>query len=229
MSNVVVSLGGVPFQDFEVPEKIAFGGAQRVVVQQLIGGGRVVNVLGADDREIAFAGIFAGDDAAGRAQAVDATRVAGAAVPLVWGEYFFSVVVAEFAADYAKPWWIPFSLRCVVVDDAGAPAVARAGTLVGGDIAAAAALSSLAGYAVTGLAAPTAAGLAAAQGAIAAGIGAAGGALSAASLAVGGAADAPAGLAAVNQVVAASGMLAGLSGMSGYINRAAANFGGTLF
>jgi hypothetical protein len=30
---VILTLGGVPFQDMEVPEKISFGGKQRVVVQ----------------------------------------------------------------------------------------------------------------------------------------------------------------------------------------------------
>ena len=40
MSNVILTLGGVPFQDMEVPERITFGGKQRVAVQTLLGGDR---------------------------------------------------------------------------------------------------------------------------------------------------------------------------------------------
>jgi hypothetical protein len=117
MSNVVVTLGGVPFQDFEVPERIAFGGAQRLAVNQMIGGGRVVNALGVDDGEIGFSGIFSGSDAAGRVQALDLLRSTGTAVPFIWGDFFYIVVVAQFIVEYTKPWWMPFAVRCVVVTD----------------------------------------------------------------------------------------------------------------
>jgi hypothetical protein len=60
MSNIILTLGGVPFQDFEVPEQIRFGGAQRLAVHELIGGGRVVDAPGDDAGEISFSGIFSG-------------------------------------------------------------------------------------------------------------------------------------------------------------------------
>ena len=231
MSNVVVSLGGVSFKDFEVPERVAFGGAQRLAVQRLLGGGRVVNVLGADDGEIVFGGICSGDDASARARTLDETRISGSVVPLLWGDFFYNVVVAEFVADYAKPWWIPFQLKCVVTEDplvAIASASAGAAALIAGDIAAAAGLSGQAGVSIAALATPTATGLAAAQASIGAAMAAAGGALNNGVVAVAEAADAPSGVAAINQVVASSATLAGLGGMSGYINRAATNFAGQL-
>ena len=229
MSNVILTLGGVPFQDFEVPERIAFGGTQRVAVQRLIGGGRVVNVLGGDDGEIRFAGIFSGDDAASRAQALDGVRASGVTSPLVWGEFFYNVVVAEFAADYSKPWWIPFSVRCVVASDSAFALpleVASAALLVGSDIAAAVGLSGQAGISLGGLAAPSSTGLQAAQVAVSSGIAAAGLALQTGAGALGQATDAPAGVAGMNQITASSGTLAALCGMSGYISRAAVNFAG---
>ena len=81
MSKIVLTLGGVPFEDMEVPEKISFGGKQRVAVQNLIGGGRVVVALGLDDGEISFTGIFSGADAVARAQELDAARALGAQLP----------------------------------------------------------------------------------------------------------------------------------------------------
>ena len=144
MSNLVVSLGGVPFQDFEVPERITFGGAQRLAVQQLISGGRVLNALGSDDGEIVFCGIFSGNDASARAQALGAMMAEGDAEPLIWGDFFYNVVVAEFLADYTKPWWIPFYLRCVVANDLLAAAAwtgPSAAALVARDVGVAASVS----------------------------------------------------------------------------------------
>jgi hypothetical protein len=161
MSNVVVTLGDVSFQDFEVPEKISFGGTQRLAVQELIGGGRVVDALGYDDGEISFSGIFSGDDAAQRAQTLDTERAAGAVLALFWDQYFYNVVIAEFAADYEKPWWIPFALRCIVASD---PAVDNAVTpavyLVSNDLSVVTSLLGQAGLVLGGLTDPTVAGLA---------------------------------------------------------------------
>jgi hypothetical protein len=229
MSNVVVTLGDVSFQDFEVPEKISFGGTQRLAVQELIGGGRVVDALGYDDGEISFSGIFSGDDAAQRAQTLDTERAAGAVLALFWDQYFYNVVIAEFAADYEKPWWIPFALRCIVASD---PAVDNAVTpavyLVSNDLSVVTSLLGQAGLVLGGLTDPTVAGLATAQGVVAADITTAGTALDSSVGAVAGAADAASGIAAVNQMTANSAVLAAASGMSGYLNRAASNLAGEL-
>jgi hypothetical protein len=221
MSNVDVILGAIAFQDFEVPEKIVFGGAQRVAVHELIGGGRVVDALGYDDAEISFAGVFSGSDAVARAQALDAMRSSGATVTLAWDRYFYTVIIAQFVADYEKPWWLPFALRCVVVADPAAEIesiVATTASLISADIAAAVLLAPQAG-----IGAISAAGLAATQTAIAGGIAASGIALGASGATLAGAPDALTGIGTVGQAVETSGQLAALAGMSGYVNRAAAN------
>jgi len=226
MSNVILTLGGVPFQDFEVPEQIRFGGGQRLAVHDLIGGGRVVDALGDDAGEVFFSGIFSGSDAASRAQALDAARALGAAVPLVWDGFFYTVVIAEFTAEYAKPWWIPFALRCAVVLDPAAilaAAVAPAASLISSDIAAAGGLVSLAGLPAGALGNTSAAGLAAVQAQIATGISSTGGQLTGNAAALNTAADSGSGIAALNAASANSAQLAGLAGMSGYVSRAAVN------
>jgi uncharacterized protein YciI len=226
MSNVILTLGGVPFQDMEVPEKISFGGKQRVAVQNLIGGGRVVAALGLDDGVISFSGIFSGADAVNRAQLLDAARALGAALPLVWDGFYYSVILQEFSAEYHKPNLIPFAITCVVVSDpvtalaAAAPPVAN---LVARDLGIATALSGQAGLSLGGISATGLAGYSAVQTALTAAIGAQGAALSGAGAAVNDASDAGAGAAAVNQLSSISGQLAGLSVMGGYVNRAAVN------
>jgi len=116
-SGVTLTLGGVPFKDMEIPEKISFGGKQRISVQNLIGGGRVVTALGIDDGNIKFSGVFSGRDAVSRVQILDAARAAGAQLPLCWDEFFYIVVIQEFAVEYQKTNLIPFSLICIVVTD----------------------------------------------------------------------------------------------------------------
>lgn len=115
MATVAVTLGPIAFRDFEVPERIVFGGVQRLAVHQPIGGGRVVDVLGAEPGEIAFGGVFSGPDAALRAEALEAARDAGAVLPLAWDGFARMVLVAGFGASYEKPWWIPFALTLLVV------------------------------------------------------------------------------------------------------------------
>ena len=48
MPDTQVILGGIVFQDFKIPERINFGGAQRLVVHKLVGGNRTVDALGSD-------------------------------------------------------------------------------------------------------------------------------------------------------------------------------------
>ena len=231
MSNIILTLGGVPFQDFEVPEQIRFGGAQRLAVHALIGGGRVVDALGDDAGEISFSGVFAGNDASARAQTLDAACALGATIPLVWDGFYYSVIIAEFAASYTKPWWIPFALRCaVVVDPAAALAslVAPAASLISTDLAAASALIGLSGLPAGVLGVTTSTGLAAAQTQFAASISGNGAALSNGVAALNTAPDAVTGIAAVNQITTSSAQLAGLTGMIGYVSRAAKNFANEL-
>jgi hypothetical protein len=231
MSNVVLTLGGVPFQDMEVPEKISFGGKQRVAVQNLIGGGRVVSALGLDDGSISFAGIFSGTDAVSRAQELDAARALGAQLPLVWSGFYYIVVIETFTAEYRMSTLIPFSISCLVVTDplaAVANLVAPLANLVGGDLAAALGLSGQAGISLLGISATSLTGFAAVQGLLGTGISTMGASLGAAASALGGAVTAEAGVSALGSLGAVSGQLAGATAMQGYVNRAAVNLGASL-
>jgi uncharacterized protein YciI len=232
MSNVILTLGGVPFQDMEVPEKISFGGKQRVAVQNLIGGGRVVAALGLDDGEISFSGIFSGSDAVSRAQLLDAARALGAALPLVWDGFFYTVIIEGFTAEYRKANLIPFSITCVVVSDPLASLAALAApvaNLVGNDLSAAEALSGQAGISLSGLSATSLAGFSTVQGLLGAAVGTSGVGLLSGTATLNGASDAQTGVAAINTLTGNSGQLAALTNMSGYVNRAATNLASEVF
>jgi hypothetical protein len=226
MSNIVLTLGGVTFQDFEVPEKITLGNTQRVAMHELIGGGQVVDALGDAMGKIALAGVFSGADAAARAQSLEGATALGAQLPMLWDCFFYTVIIETFEAEYEKPWWIPFSLVCQIVFDpvaAVADSVSSLTNLVAGDVASAVALAPQAGLALGLSGVPGAAALAAAQGVVAAGITASDAALTAGGAFFDGAVDAVSGAAGLTQLVGVSGQLAAVTGLSSYINRAATN------
>ncbi|GLR67564.1 hypothetical protein GCM10010909_22450 [Acidocella aquatica] len=226
MSHVILTLGGVAFRDMEVPEKISFGGRQNVVVRQLIGGGRVVEVLGLDDGKISFSGIFSGGDAVSRAQMLDAARALGASLPLVWDGFFYTVIIEEFCAEYYKTNLIPFAVTCVVVSDPLASLAAIAapvGNLISNDLAAAGALSGQAGMSLAGISAASLTGVLAIKDELAGIVGTQGVALSMANSALSGAADAQGGVLAVSQINTISSRLAAAAAVTGYVGRAAIN------
>jgi hypothetical protein len=117
MTDVGLLLGPIAFRDFEVPSGVNFGGRQRLAVHRLPSGLRIVDTLGRDDADICFTGTFTGPDATLRARSVDEMRVAGLALPLTWDVFFYTVLVTDFYADYCNGSWIPYWIRCTVIQD----------------------------------------------------------------------------------------------------------------
>lgn len=122
-----LSLGDVLFADLEVPEHITFGGEQRLTVHELVGGTRIVDAMGRSDMPLEWSGWFMGANALSRAQYLEAQRIAGTSVPLVWSELFYDVVIARFEADFQREWMIPYRIVCVVVANHSQPVTSLAG------------------------------------------------------------------------------------------------------
>lgn len=112
-----LALGPVTFNTFELPARIVFGGAQALATHEVSGGGRVVDVLGAQPDDIAWHGVFNGGDAADRARLLDWMCAAGGTWTLAWDAFAYTVVIRHFAAAYERPGWVPYYLVCTVVDD----------------------------------------------------------------------------------------------------------------
>lgn len=136
MPDTQVMLGRVVFQDFEIPERMQFGGSQRTVVHKLIGGNRVVDVLGPDAEDKVWSGRFRGPTAVQRAQSLDRIRQLGKPVTLTWGGLTFQVIVASAVFDYERSYEIPYRISCIV-SQAEIPAPSASQTvdsLVGSDL-----------------------------------------------------------------------------------------------
>jgi hypothetical protein len=145
MAEGVLLLGPILFQDFELPERVRWGGQQRLTVHNLPGGIRVIDSLGRDDSDIVWSGVFSGDDAAVRARALDLMRAEGSSWSLTWEWFFYTVVIARFEADYTRSNWIPYRVTCKVVRDetaVAAEATVSLATSVLGDLASAQNLGS---------------------------------------------------------------------------------------
>ncbi len=110
-------LGGITFQDFEIPERINFGGRQHAVVHKLMGGNRVVDAMGPDPDDVRWSGRFRGPNAMERAQALDAMRAAGAQVSLSYMSTYLTVLITEFRADPERVYEVPYKITCLVVSD----------------------------------------------------------------------------------------------------------------
>lgn len=111
----ILSLGGIIFTNFSPPERMPWGGRQAAAVHKLIGGSRVIDTMGPDDRDISWSGIIFDNDALDMAQALDALRVQGTPLPLSWGAQSAVVVITEFLAEMIRwPVYIEYEITCAV-------------------------------------------------------------------------------------------------------------------
>jgi hypothetical protein len=135
-----VSLGGIELTGFEVPERITYGGTERMAEHHLPGGGTVVDLLGPSERDITWSGMMIGTDAIDRALALDQLRQSGATVLLLFGSLARKVIVVQFEAEYRRAWWVgQYRIRCFVVPVLP-PALESAAGDIAGDLSAAIAL-----------------------------------------------------------------------------------------
>ena len=111
---IILTLGSVIFQDFEIPDTIKAGGEQKLDVKKFIGGSRIIDALGRDDADIEWSGRFRGSTAEQRCQQINAMRVAGTPVQLTWSTFNYQVIVSKFTFDYQSPLEIPYRL-CLTV------------------------------------------------------------------------------------------------------------------
>lgn len=114
-------LGDFEFARFEIPERIQFGGDQKLVTHELVGGQRVVDAMGRSDMPLEWSGVFMGQNALERARYLDGLRVAGKELLLTWSEFSYFVVVQSFRCTFERAYKLPYSITCLVVENATSP------------------------------------------------------------------------------------------------------------
>lgn len=117
MPDLTLQLGDFVFDRQEIPESIPFGGVQRLVRHDLVGGTRIVDAMGGFTEPITWSGWLLGQNALVRARQLDAMRNSGISQVLQWSELSFAVVVQSFKADFQRTYQMPYSITCEVVED----------------------------------------------------------------------------------------------------------------
>lgn len=138
-----ISLGSIDFDSYDVPEKVRFGAKQSLNVHKLIGGGRIVDANGTDPDPISWSGLFFGQDAESRAQALQKMCDTAEVQTLAWGAYNFDVVVESVGFDYRSKFEIDYDITCIILNVGSAtpsePSLMQTTT---GDLGAASALAT---------------------------------------------------------------------------------------
>jgi len=115
-------LGDFEFMEFEVPEQVVIHGRQKTVQHQMIGGHRIIDVLGTEYEPLTWSGTITGSQAGERVSALERMRDAGHPVLLTLDDYRFTVVITAFSPVYAFVWRRPYSIEVAIVRNEGTPA-----------------------------------------------------------------------------------------------------------
>jgi len=121
LSATRLILGDFEFLDFELPERIVIPGRQKTVTHQMIGGRRLVDVLGVEYDPITWSGIFTGDTTSSRVSMLEQMRDAGEALTMTLSGYSFDVVITEFNPVYEFEYRRPYSITLAVVQRNDSP------------------------------------------------------------------------------------------------------------
>ena len=116
-----ITLEQIVFQGFEVPEYISIGGQQQMTVHKLVGGERVIDVLGDDPADISWSGTFMDNNPWDKVQELEHLRSVGDPLGLQWGKFFYTVVLRSFSARtlYGRA---TYEISCAVLrNEATAP------------------------------------------------------------------------------------------------------------
>lgn len=116
-----LTLGPVQFSGLELPSHMPIGGKQAVVVHDMPGGARQVDVMGPREGIIRWHGILYGQAQSTRARQLDRLRQSGQVVRLAWGEYAYDVIVVDFGCGTKIVGPMPYRIACLVVRNSTNP------------------------------------------------------------------------------------------------------------
>lgn len=113
----MIRLGSITFSDFAIPDEVTFGGEQRLVVHELVGGTRIIDAMGRSDLPIIWRGLLWGQTAEATAKTIDAYRIAGKQLPLAFNGFSYTVVLRNAEFKVLKPWMVEYRISCEVVHE----------------------------------------------------------------------------------------------------------------
>jgi hypothetical protein len=109
------------FEGFEEPYEINFGKEQSAYKHVLIGGGRVIDMMGAGDPDITWSGYFTGFQAPLRARYLETLCKQGQPLTLRTNAFVKEVVITKFTFGQHEIWPIQYTLTLMVIEDKTSP------------------------------------------------------------------------------------------------------------
>lgn len=117
----ILRLGDFDFMGFEEPESLTFGKEQSSYKHVLIGGGRVIDLLGAGDPDITWSGYFTGFQGEFRARYIEGLVKAGKPLLLKTASFIKQVVITRFIWNFHKVFPISYTITVQVIQDQTLP------------------------------------------------------------------------------------------------------------
>lgn len=114
-------IGTFDFVGFEQPSGVTFGKEQSSYKHILVGGGRVIDLLGAGDPDITWSGYFTGENGILRAQFLESVVNTNQELTLTATQYVKQVVVTKFTYGFHAVFPIAYSITLQVVQDKTQP------------------------------------------------------------------------------------------------------------
>lgn len=112
---------GFVFEGFEEPYEVVFGKEQAAYKHILIGGGRVIDMMGAGDPDITWSGYFTGFQAPFRAQYLNTLCNEGKTLTLRTNIFVKDIVITKFTFGQHETWPIQYTITVQVVQDQTLP------------------------------------------------------------------------------------------------------------
>lgn len=118
-----LSIGSVQFSTLECPSHLPIGQSeQKIGVAELIGGGRVVHVFGAQPKPLTFSGRFlnlgANKNIESRVALLRAYNVAGTAQRISWMNESYYGIIRAFDPDYQNANYCDYAITIEITRDA---------------------------------------------------------------------------------------------------------------
>ncbi|MGF6154038.1 hypothetical protein [Pseudomonas fluorescens] len=117
-----VILGDFEFQGLEVPESATPGaGKQQLIIHKLVGGRRVIDVMGVDYNNLTWSGWILGATAGERVTDLERMRDEGQLLPFSLDSYHFSVVIQSFEPVFEHVYRRRYTIELVIKERLDAP------------------------------------------------------------------------------------------------------------
>jgi hypothetical protein len=117
----VLTLGDFIFEGFEEPYEVVFGKEQAAYKHILIGGGRIIDLMGAGDPDITWSGYFTGFQAPLRARFLETLCNEGKSLTLRTNAFVKEVVITKFTFGQHEIWPIQYTITVQVIQDKTLP------------------------------------------------------------------------------------------------------------